>query len=105
MEWFHKSLPNPFKRDGDKGRFPEPIPTHGYGIKGSFPRLFMRLPALRFVHDLIQEGDVIEKLQTQWQSGQNLYDAYINDSDLIGTHWRYNFVVNLTDWMAGQPRM
>ena len=32
---------------------------------------------------------MIEKLQTQMQSGQNIYDAYINDSDLIGTHFRY----------------
>ncbi len=23
------------------------------------------------------------------QSGRNLYDAYVNDSDLIGTHYRY----------------
>jgi hypothetical protein len=23
------------------------------------------------------------------QSGENVYDAYVNDSDLIGTHWRY----------------
>ena len=34
------------------------------------------------------------------QSGENLYDAYVNDSDLIGTHWRYKQVRNLTDWMA-----
>jgi len=52
--------------------------------------------------DLIGEGDVVEKLQTQMQSGQNIYDAYINDSDLIGTHWRYQQARNLTDWMAGE---
>ena len=23
------------------------------------------------------------------QSGENVYDAYVNDSDLIGTHSRY----------------
>jgi ABC-type glycerol-3-phosphate transport system substrate-binding protein len=32
---------------------------------------------------------VVEKLQTQMQTGENIYDAYVNDSDLIGTHWRY----------------
>jgi len=31
-------------------------------------------------HDIIQEGDVIEKIQTQMQSGQNLYDGWVNDS-------------------------
>ena len=35
------------------------------------------------------------------QSGENIYDAYINDSDLIGTHWRYQQARNLTDFMAG----
>ncbi len=29
------------------------------------------------------------------QSGKNIYDAYINDSDLIGTHFRYQQVVPL----------
>ena len=38
------------------------------------------------------------------QTGQNLYDAYVNDSDLIGTHWRYQQARNLTDWMAGEGK-
>ena len=38
---------------------------------------------------------MIEKLQTQMQSGENVYDAYVNDSDLIGTHARYGYVVPL----------
>jgi glycerol transport system substrate-binding protein len=45
---------------------------------------------------------VVERLQTQMQTGENIYDAYVNDSDLIGTHWRYQQVRNLTDWMAGE---
>ena len=36
------------------------------------------------------------------QTNRNLYDAYINDSDLIGTHSRLQLAVNLTDWMAGE---
>jgi glycerol transport system substrate-binding protein len=31
-----------------------------------------------------------------------VYDAYINDSDLIGTHWRYQQARSLSDWMAGE---
>ncbi|MDX9861169.1 MAG: ABC transporter substrate-binding protein, partial [Rhodospirillales bacterium] len=62
------------------------------------------ITGIKVTHDLIQEGDDIEKLQPQWQSGENIYDAYINDSDLIGTHYRYGFVVNLTDWMAGEGK-
>ena len=47
---------------------------------------------------------MIEKLQTQMQSDQNIYDAYINDSDLVGTHFRYNKVVPLSDWMVGDGK-
>jgi glycerol transport system substrate-binding protein len=36
------------------------------------------------------------------QSGRSIYDAYVNDSDLIGTHSRYGYVVPLTDFMAGE---
>ena len=62
----------------------------------------LAITGITVTHDLIGEGDVVEKLQTQMQSGQNIYDAYVNDSDLIGTHWRYQQVRNLTDWMAGE---
>ena len=67
-------------------------------------KAFSEITGINLTHDLIQEGDVIEKLQTQMQSDQNIYDAYINDSDLIGTHFRYSKVVPLTDWMAGEGK-
>jgi ABC-type glycerol-3-phosphate transport system substrate-binding protein len=63
---------------------------------------FTAITGIEVTHDLIGEGDVVEKLQTQMQTGENIYDAYVNDSDLIGTHWRYQQVRNLTDWMAGE---
>ncbi len=49
----------------------------------------------------MQEGDVVEKLQTSMQSGQSIYDGWISDSDLIGTHYRYGVILPLTDYMAG----
>jgi len=67
-------------------------------------KAFTDITGIKITHDLIGEGDVVEKLQTQMQSGENIYDAYINDSDLIGTHWRYQQVRNLTDWMAGEGK-
>ena len=79
----------------------ETITTHEYEAKVLAPA-FTAITGIRVTHDLIGEGDVVEKLQTQMQSGENIYDAYINDSDLIGTHWRYQQVRNLTDWMAGE---
>ncbi|GHA57190.1 ABC transporter substrate-binding protein [Amylibacter ulvae] len=79
----------------------ETITTHEYESKVLAPA-FEKITGIKITHDLIGEGDVVEKLQTQMQSGENIYDAYINDSDLIGTHWRYQQARNLTDWMAGE---
>ncbi|NCO21413.1 MAG: carbohydrate ABC transporter substrate-binding protein [Rhodobacterales bacterium] len=79
----------------------ETITTHEYEAKVLAPA-FTAITGIQITHDLIGEGDVVEKLQTQMQSGENIYDAYVNDSDLIGTHWRYQQVRNLTDWMANE---
>ena len=81
----------------------ETIATHEYESKVLAPA-FTALTGIKVTHDLIGEGDVVEKLQTQMQSGENIYDAYVNDSDLIGTHWRYKQARNLTDWMAGDGK-
>ena len=78
----------------------ETIGTHEYESK-VLAAAFTAITGIKITHDLIGEGDVVEKLQTQMQTGENIYDAYINDSDLIGTHWRYKQARNLTDWIAG----
>jgi glycerol transport system substrate-binding protein len=79
----------------------ETITTHEYESQVLAPA-FEKITGIKVTHDLIGEGDVVEKLQTQMQSGQNVYDAYVNDSDLIGTHWRYQQARSLTKWMAGE---
>src|SRR3546814_6940325 len=81
----------------------ETITTHEYESK-TLAKAFAEITGINVTHDLIGEGDVVEKLQTQMQSGENIYDAYINDSDLIGTHWRYQQARNLTDWMADEGK-
>ncbi|MEF2550643.1 ABC transporter substrate-binding protein [Aurantimonas sp. A2-1-M11] len=81
----------------------ETITTHEYESKVLAPA-FTAITGINVSHDLIGEGDVVEKLQTQMQSGENIYDAYINDSDLIGTHWRYQQARSLTDWMEGEGK-
>ena len=81
----------------------ETITTHEYEANVLAPA-FTAITGINITHDLIGEGDVVEKLQTQMQSGENIYDAYINDSDLIGTHWRYKQARSLTDWMANEGK-
>ncbi len=98
MQWFIDAA-KPF--DGMEIKVvSEGIDTHNYESSVLAPA-FTAITGIKITHDIIGEGDVVEKLQTQMQSGENIYDAYINDSDLIGTHWRYQQARNLTDWMAG----
>lgn len=79
----------------------ETITTHEYEAQ-TLAKAFSEITGIQVTHDLIGEGDVVEKLQTQMQSGENIYDAYVNDSDLIGTHFRYQQVRNLSDWMLNE---
>ena len=78
----------------------ETLTTHIYESK-TLAKAFEEITGIKVKHDLIQEGDVIEKLQTSMQSGKSIYDGWISDSDLIGTHYRYGKIMNLTDYMAG----
>ncbi len=101
MAWFIKAA-EPFKGMEIKV-VSETITTHEYESK-VLAKAFTEITGIKVTHDLIGEGDVIEKLQTQMQSNKNIYDGYINDSDLIGTHFRYNQAVALSDWMAGSAK-
>ncbi|WP_422845126.1 ABC transporter substrate-binding protein [Acidovorax sp. M2(2025)] len=78
----------------------ETITTHEYESK-TLAKAFSEITGITVKHDLIQEGDVVEKLQTSMQSGKSIYDGWISDSDLIGTHYRYGKILNLTDYMGG----
>lgn len=101
LQWFIEAA-KPF-RHLDIKVVSETITTHEYESQ-ILAKAFTEITGIKITHDLIGEGDVVEKLQTQMQTGENIYDAYINDSDLIGTHVRYQQVRNLTDWMTGEGR-
>ena len=81
----------------------ETLDVHSYESK-TLAAAFTELTGIKITHDLLQEGDVIEKLQTQMQSGEAIYDMYVNDTDLIGTHYRYGDAVALTDFMVGEGK-
>ena len=78
----------------------ETITTHEYESK-TLARAFEEITGIKVKHDIIQEGDVVEKLQTSMQSGKSIYDGWISDSDLIGTHYRYGVIMPLSDYMTG----
>ena len=101
LKWFQKAA-KPFK-GMEVNVLSETIPTHTYESK-TLTKAFEEITGIKVNHQLLGEGEVVQAVQTQMQTGRNLYDAYINDSDLIGTHSRLQLAVNLTDWMAGEGK-
>jgi len=98
MEWFIKAA-EPFQ-GMEINVLSETIPTHTYESE-VLTEAFEAITGIKVNHQLLGEGEVVQAVQTQMQTKRNLYDAYINDSDLIGTHSRLQLAVNLTDFMAG----
>jgi glycerol transport system substrate-binding protein len=101
MEWFVNAA-KPFK-GLEINVLSETIPTHEYESK-ILTKAFYEITGIKVNHQLLGEGEVVQAVQTQMQTNRNLYDAYINDSDLIGTHSRLQSAVNLSDWMAGEGK-
>ncbi|MGF1477362.1 MAG: ABC transporter substrate-binding protein [Geminicoccaceae bacterium] len=101
MEWFIQAA-EPFQ-GLEINVLSETIPTHEYESR-TLTRAFQEITGITVNHQLLGEGEVVQAVQTQMQTQRNLYDAYINDSDLIGTHSRLQLAVNLTDWMAGEGK-
>ena len=99
MEWFI-SAAKPFK-GMEINVLSEGIPTHSYESE-VLTKAFEEITGIKVNHQILGEGEVVQAVQTQMQTRRNLYDAYVNDSDLIGTHSRLQLAYNLTDFMAGE---
>lgn len=101
MNWFIKAAA-PFK-GMEINVLSEGIPTHSYESE-VLTKAFFEITGIKVNHQILGEGEVVQAVQTQMQTGRNLYDAYVNDSDLIGTHSRLQLAYNLTKWMAGKGK-
>jgi len=101
MEWFIKAA-EPFK-GMEINVLSETIPTHTYESQ-TLTKAFEEITGIKVNHQLLGEGEVVQAVQTQMQTGRNLYDGYINDSDLIGTHSRLQLAVNLSEFMEGDGK-
>src|ERR1043166_9615993 len=101
MKWFIDTA-NQLKAKGVReiSVVSESLTTHEYESR-TLAKAFEEITGIRVKHDVMQEGDVVEKLQTSMQSGQSIYDGWISDSDLIGTHYRYGKILALSAYMAG----
>jgi glycerol transport system substrate-binding protein len=101
MEWFIKAA-EPFK-GMEINALSEGIPTHTYEST-VLTKAFEEITGIKVNHQILGEGEVVQAVQTQMQTNRNLYDIYVNDSDLIGTHSRMQLAYNLSDFMAGDGK-
>jgi glycerol transport system substrate-binding protein len=101
LAWFAR-VAAPFR--GQRVRVvSEIIDTHVYESR-TLAKAFREITGIELVHELIPEGEVVRRIREQMRDGTPHYDAYVNDSDLIGTHWRYERTEVLSDWMQGEGR-
>jgi glycerol transport system substrate-binding protein len=101
MEWFINAA-KPFA-GMEINVLSEGIPTHTYEST-VLTKAFEEITGIKVNHQILGEGEVVQAVQTQMQTNRNLYDGYVNDSDLIGTHSRMQLAYNLTDFMAGDGK-
>lgn len=81
----------------------ERIATHLYEAD-VLAKAFHDITGIRVVHEITGEDDLVRKLQTEMEVGVKLYDGYVNDTDHIGTHFRYGKTVALSDFMQSEGR-
>jgi len=101
FEWFIKAA-KPFKGMEIKS-VAEGIKTHKYEAN-VIAKAFSEITGINLTHDIIGEGELIDRVQRQIQTGVKLYDIYVNDADLIGTHLRLDSALNWTEYMVGEGK-
>lgn len=99
LTWFMETA-KPFRGMSIKS-VAEDLSVHGFE-REVLTKAFAEITGIKVSHDLIGEDSCVERLQTQMATGQRIYDIYVNDADLIGTHLRKNSALNLTEYMAGE---
>jgi glycerol transport system substrate-binding protein len=101
LEWFVKAA-EPYKGMAIK-TCAENIQTHTYESE-VLAKAFTELTGINVTHDIIGEGDVVERLQTQMATNKIIYHAYVNDGDMVGTHLRKKTAVVLSDYMKNEAK-
>jgi len=81
----------------------ERIDTHWYEAN-TLTKAFEDITGIKVVHEITGEDDVVKKISTQMDLDYSIYDAYINDSDLIGTHYRSGKVVAISDFIKEEGK-
>ncbi|MBS3756578.1 MAG: carbohydrate ABC transporter substrate-binding protein [Desulfobacterales bacterium] len=101
LEWFAKAA-KPYK-GMEITSVAEGINTHKWEAK-VLADAFEEITGIKVTHDIIGEGELVDRVQRQIQTNRNLYDIYVNDADLIGTHLRLDSALNLSEYMKGEGK-
>jgi glycerol transport system substrate-binding protein len=101
LRWFAEAA-EPF-RGRSITSVAEDINTHFWESE-VLSEAFEEITGIRVEHEIVGEGTVVERLVEQQRTGRMLYDIYVNDADLVGTHLRSQGVVNLSAYMIGEGK-
>ena len=103
MEWFIKASA-PFK-GMEVSTVSEILSIHDYESK-TLTKAFNDITGIKVNHELMNEGLLVSKIAVEIASGKPIYDFWMNDSDHIGTHPRFNDIIDgsLTDFMNGDAK-
>ncbi len=99
LRWFAQAAA-PFRGRRIKS-VAEDIKTH-YWESEVLTQAFEEITGIRVDHEVIGEGSLVERMAEQQRTGRILYDIYVNDADMVGTHLRSQGVVNLSEYMTGE---
>ena len=77
LNWFYDAA-KPFK-GMEINVLSETIPTHEYESK-VLTKAFEEITGIKVNHQLLGEGEVVQAVQTQMQTGRNLYDCLLYTS-------------------------
>ena len=98
LEWFAK-VAAPYRGLEIKS-VAEGIKTHQWESE-VLTKAFYEITGIKVTHDIIGEGEIVDRIQRQIQTNRKLYDIYVNDADLVGTHLRLNSALNFSEYMKG----
>ncbi len=99
LRWFYE-VSKPFR--GKKiTSVAEHIKTH-YWERDLLAKAFEEITGIQVDHEIIGEGEVVRRITQQMMTGRHIYDIYVNDADLVGTHLRLNKIVDLGAYMQGE---
>lgn len=101
LEWFAKAA-IPFRGFTIKS-VAEDIRTHQWESE-VLTKAFYDITGISVTHSIVSEGEVVDSILQQMTTNRRIYDIYVNDADMIGTHLRNDSALNLSEYMAGEGK-